>query len=607
MSLRLRLLGCALAALALAGPAGAIQPLGGEIRVSQMGPDGNAMFNAQDPAVAYNPARDEYLTVWFGDDTTPGETEIWGRLLRGDGTPIGGEFRLSDMGADGNANFQALHPAVAFNPAANEYLVVWRADDTTDNEDEIYGQRVSALGDEVGTNDFRISDMGPDGNIAFDADDPAVAFNAATNEYLVVWSGTDNTPPLTANDTEIFGQRLTAAGAEVGTNDFRISDMSPDDMTIYRANRPDVTVNGGAGEYLVVWMGVEAPLVNNETEIFGQRLTAAGAEVGTNDFRFSDMGPEGTATYRASDPAAVFNPAANAYLVVWYGNDDTPPLAPGEDEIYGQRLSADGSEIGANDFRISDMGPDGNAAFYACCSAVAYNATANEYFVTWNGDDDTPPLVDNEYEVFAQRLDGAGSQVGGNDVRISQAGPDGNAQYSAGSPAVAWGQARNEYLLVWDGDDDLPGLVVNEGEVFARRAGAVPAPPPAPPPGTPGLDQTDPVLTLVGALRQRAVANRRLNVQVRCDEPCTVTVRARIVFPGRLPAAAQARIALPKVTRQLAAGKRVKIGVPLGKKGRRTVRAALTARKAVTANITVTARDAAGNATVARRTVRIVG
>jgi hypothetical protein len=121
------------------------------------------------------------------------------------------------------------------------------------------------------------------------------------------------------------------------------------------------------------------------------------------------------------------------------------------------------------------------------------------------------------------------------------------------------------------------------------------------------VDETDPVLALGGALRQRAVANRRLNVQVRCDEPCTVTVRARIAFPGRLPAAAQARIALPKVTRQLAAGKRVKIGVPLGKKGRRTVRAALTARKAVTANITVTARDAAGNATVARRTVRIVG
>jgi hypothetical protein len=534
----------ALATLAIAPPAHAIQPLGGEIRVSQMGPDGNASFSAEDPAVAYNSVRDEYLAVWRGADSTPGELEIWGRLISGDGTPLGGEFRISDMGPDGNASFQALWPAVAFNPTANEYLVVWHADDTTDNEDEIYGQRLSALGAEVGPNDFRISDMGPDGNVVFDAFNAAVAFNAAANEYLVVWSGnTDDAPPATVNDTEIFAQRLSAAGAEVGANDVRISDMGPYGDSSYGADFPAVAVNGGTSEYLVVW----------------------------------DAG------------------------------DDTPPLVDGESEIFAQRLSAAGAAVGANDFRISDLGPDGNAAFDPSGPKVAYNATANEYFVAWCGDDDTPPLVDNEREAFAQRLDAAGGQIGGNDVRISQAGPDGDATRDALSAAVAWGQARNEYLIVWFADDDLPGLADNEHEVYARRARAIAGPVPPPPPPPPGVDETDPVLALGGALRQRAVANRRLNVQVRCDEPCTVTVRARIAFPGRLPAAAQARIALPKVTRQLAAGKRVKIGVPLGKKGRRTVRAALTARKAVTATVTVTARDAAGNATVARRTVRIVG
>jgi hypothetical protein len=47
---------------------------------------------------------------------------------------------------------------------------------------------------EIGTNDFRISDMGPDGNADFDAFPPSVAYNPTNNEYLVVWYGEDLIP-----------------------------------------------------------------------------------------------------------------------------------------------------------------------------------------------------------------------------------------------------------------------------------------------------------------------------------------------------------------------------------------------------------------------------
>jgi hypothetical protein len=46
---------------------------------------------------------------------------------------------------------------------------------------------------EVGTNDFRISDMGGTGNTSYNATYPAVAYNSTNNEYLVVWYGDDNT------------------------------------------------------------------------------------------------------------------------------------------------------------------------------------------------------------------------------------------------------------------------------------------------------------------------------------------------------------------------------------------------------------------------------
>ena len=39
---------------------------------------------------------------------------------------------------------------------------------------------------QVGANDFRISDVGVDGDISSSAFDPAVAYNPAANQYLVV-------------------------------------------------------------------------------------------------------------------------------------------------------------------------------------------------------------------------------------------------------------------------------------------------------------------------------------------------------------------------------------------------------------------------------------
>ncbi|MGB5259356.1 MAG: hypothetical protein WBO34_02400, partial [Gammaproteobacteria bacterium] len=130
-------------------------------------------------------------------------------------------------------------------------------------------------------------------------------------------------------------------------------------------------------------------------------------EIGTNDFRISDMGPDGDDNYSAGDPAVAYNAMANEYLVVWRGDDDTAALVDNEYEIFGQRINADtGLELGM-DFRISDMGPDGDVNFSADAPAVVYNATADEYLVVWGGDDDTAPLVDNEYEIFGQRIDGA--------------------------------------------------------------------------------------------------------------------------------------------------------------------------------------------------------
>jgi hypothetical protein len=457
-----------------------------DFRISDLGPDGNTAFDAFEPAVAYNSANNEYLVVWAGDDDTAplvdNEVEIFGqRINAATGAEVGSnDFRISDVNQNGDPLFSTFAPAVVYNSVNNEYLVVWEGHNTLSplvaGESEIYGQRLNAAtGAEVGDNDFRLSDMGPAGNIFFHAFNPAAIYNSTDNEYLVVWQSDDDTAPLVEGETEIFGQRLNAAtGAEVGSDDFRISDMGPDGNIFFHGSRPAVIYNGTDHEYLVVWEGTDdtAPLVEGETEIFGQRLDAAtGGEVGSNDFRISDMGPDGNVLFDATDPAVAYNSTDNEYLVVWAGNDDTVPLVVGESEIYGQRLNAaTGAEVGSNDFRISDMGPDGNGTFDAEDPAVAYNSTDNEYLVVWVGDDITTPLVDEEDEIFGQRLNAAtGAEVGDNDFRLSDMGPDGNASFDADEPAVAYNSTNNEYLAVWEGDDDTAPLVDEENEIFGQR------------------------------------------------------------------------------------------------------------------------------------------
>lgn len=73
----------------------------------------------------------------------------------------------------------------------------------------------------VGEDDFRISNMGPDGDANYIAVSPAIAYNATDNEYLVVWHG--STPSLAINEGEIFGKIINADTGAVVVADFRIS------------------------------------------------------------------------------------------------------------------------------------------------------------------------------------------------------------------------------------------------------------------------------------------------------------------------------------------------------------------------------------------------
>src|SRR5262249_42227306 len=107
------------------------------------------------------------------------------------------------------------------------------------------------------------------------------------------------------------------------------------------------------------------------------------------------------------------------------------PLRPAVEELEARLTPA---EVGLNDFRLSFMGPPGDIRFGASDAAVAYNGRANQYLVVWSGDD----VKDGEFEIYGQRLDAATGALIGGKIPISHMGPDGNADFDAFHPAVAY-------------------------------------------------------------------------------------------------------------------------------------------------------------------------
>jgi hypothetical protein len=382
------------------------------------------------------------------------------------------DVRLSHMGPDGNTEWGFVmwaYTDVAYSTWNDEFLVVWVGDDddfgmTVLGEAEVLGQRVSATtGQPVGP-PLRISFMGPDGSTEYAAQNPAVAYNSAANEHLVVWHGDHDADLLVDNESEIWGQRIDAAtGALIGSN-FRISHMGPDGYGDYDAFRPDVAYSRASDLYQVVWYGDDIidGMVNDEFEIFGRKVNPDGS-FPEAQVRLTRIGPDGDADYDALDPAVAWASDTNMFLVVFQGKDDV--LASGEHEIFGELVDgvATGSHV-VSSFRISWMGPGGDLNCSAASPAVAHNPRRHHFLVVWRGDSTTPPHVNNEFEIWGRGLGNDGSLIDAQRV-LSEVGPPGDPDFRVDDPQVGFNRNSNSFLVVWSGSTSLDSL---EYEVYGR-------------------------------------------------------------------------------------------------------------------------------------------
>jgi len=205
----------------------------------------------------------------------------------------------------------------------------------------------------------------------------------------------------------------------------------------------------------VVWHGRG----DNEREIYGQRVGRDGSLVGSR-VRVSAMGPDGDPAF---GPAVAFSPLSGEFLVVWtVGKSGLLFLS--EFEIHGQRVDTDGSLVGSR-VRVSEMGPDGDPVFHAHSPAVAFSPLSGEFLVVWSDGNSRGLLnYEPESEIYGQRLGPDGSLVGSR-VRVSEMGPNGDPEFVAAAPAVAFDPLSGEFVVVWHGDDSTGGFVSGDFEI----------------------------------------------------------------------------------------------------------------------------------------------
>jgi len=374
------------------------------------------------PAMAYSSQAGAYLVVWT-EIVAADDQDIVGRRVGPDGVPVGSATPIAWEGTR-----LRLAPALAYNPAAGEYLVAWEQEYSPSDHD-IYARRVDGNG----------APLGAEIPVAIPITverDPAVACGPS-GQCLVVWSGDDGTYQ------RIYGQRLAPDGTPFG-EPIAIGSASNIQWS------PAVAHDPASGQYLVVW---QHNLFGDENfDIHGRRVADDGSLLG-EEIAIS------TWEYDQVRPRLAFNASTAQFLVVWEDHH----WGWGDDwDVYGQRVNPDGSLAGGS-FAISWDGPEHRES-----PDVAYKAAVGEYLVAWEyearGDD---------HDVYCRRVLGDGTLPDA-EVPLSILGS------FESRPALASDQAL-AYLVAWEDDRDGVSQGINiYGEIVALQPPPIPTSTPTP-------------------------------------------------------------------------------------------------------------------------------
>ncbi len=197
---------------------------------------------------------------------------------------------------------------------------------------------------------------------------------------------------------------------------------------------PSVAYNSQHNEYLVVWHNTWSI---GSRDIRAARVSSAGQVLDT--FTVYEH-----STKDSAQPSVAYDPVNDRYLVVWVF--DT--FGDGSDwDLYGRFIPWDGPSASLGEFSICSW------SSHQWIPKVAYAGTQQEFLVVWNNEDQSGAVPAYISGRRIKASDGSFPGGTGSDVTIS------HTTENRINPDIAYNQARNEYLVVYD----------NVVDVFATR------------------------------------------------------------------------------------------------------------------------------------------
>jgi hypothetical protein len=349
--------------------------VGAPIRVSA---DGDGLtLSSNPPEIAYSAVSDEFLVTWDDDHV------VYARRLATDGTPLGGRITVSA----GWTDIETTVPV--YNAQAGQWYVVFKGivqtigRGSSSTTQQVYGQRLDVAGTKVGPV-FNISNLtsnaddaidvayapdsgrmlvvehgihaaspgfteiygqllGSDGaqigdiievsSMDGDAAPPRAGYDTNAHRFLVAWSGEDDADP---NVPDLYGQFLSADGAPIGTDDFRITHVGTTD-TDSAVSRPDLAFNPVANEWLLAWHG-EYLTSEVQKEVYAQRLSPDGAAIGGVS-QLTDADPDDDTDLESTRPSVAYNSVTCDWSLAY-----TRKLAS-DTEVFGRRWLSTGCPV----------------------------------------------------------------------------------------------------------------------------------------------------------------------------------------------------------------------------------------------------------------------
>ena len=263
---------------------------------------------------------------------------------------------------------------------------------------------------------------------------PAVAYDASTQRFLVIWLSARNAINP-ADGLDVYGILLDRYGAPLAA-EFRISDSN----TVALNSLP--TVAAGAGEFTVSWTkrgNACAVLAQKvlDTSLAPDRLLASGG-------------------MHYHSPNLTFNPKTKKYAAIFIAGDEymAPALYGAETSDCGSNPESDSQPMAVqfswqgNELNVEapiNLATNASGAFRP---QLAYSSEMDQYLAVWEDRRNAAEKVDY-FQVAAQRVDHDWA-LSGQNLMLSAGGlytsPDSSATWTP-RPVVSAG--RINFLVSW--------------------------------------------------------------------------------------------------------------------------------------------------------------